>query len=84
MLSMLKEKGWYAGKLGTGFIAWTSIPTTYAGGVRSIEDLEKFNQLAHGKLHVTIGSALSIFGGDLPYTDVVEYCKKAGSCEAHL
>ena len=58
--------------------------TTYAGGVRSIEDLEKFNQLAHGKLHVTIGSALSIFGGDLPYTDVVEYCKKAGSCEAHL
>lgn len=57
---------------------WTSIPTTYAGGVRSIEDLEKFNQLAHGKLHVTIGSALSIFGGDLPYTDVVEYCKKGG------
>jgi len=58
--------------------AWTSIPTTYAGGVRSIEDLERFNQLANGKLHVTIGSALSIFGGDLPYTDVVEYCKKGG------
>lgn len=57
---------------------WTSIPTTYAGGVRSLEDLEKFNQLANGKLHVTIGSALSIFGGELPYTDVVNYCERGG------
>ncbi|WP_449442894.1 phosphoribosylformimino-5-aminoimidazole carboxamide ribotide isomerase [Ureibacillus acetophenoni] len=53
---------------------WTSIPTTYAGGVRSLEDLKKFEQLSDGKLHVTIGSALDIFGGDLPYTDVVSYC----------
>ncbi|QGH33753.1 phosphoribosylformimino-5-aminoimidazole carboxamide ribotide isomerase [Gracilibacillus salitolerans] len=52
-----------------------SIPTTYAGGVRSIEDLELFEQLAKGKLHVTIGSALDIFGGDLSYQEVVEYCK---------
>lgn len=54
---------------------WTSIPTTYAGGVRSLEDLQKFEQIANGKLHVTIGSALSIFGGDLPYEHVVSYCK---------
>ena len=54
---------------------WTSIPTTYAGGVRSLEDLEKFKKLSNGKLHVTIGSALDIFGGDLPYQDVVSYCK---------
>ena len=55
---------------------WTTIPTTYAGGVRSLEDLKKFEQLSNGKLHVTIGSALSIFGGDLRYEDVVNYCKK--------
>lgn len=55
---------------------WTSIPTTYAGGVRSLEDLKKFEQLSEGKLHVTIGSALDIFGGDLSYRDVVEYCKE--------
>ena len=55
---------------------WTSIPTTYAGGVRSLADLEEFKQIADGKLHVTIGSALSIFGGDLSYSDVVNYCKK--------
>lgn len=72
------KKGGMQESLVQDLAAWTSIPTTYAGGVRSIEDLEKFNQLAHGKLHVTIGSALSIFGGDLPYTDVVEYCKKGG------
>lgn len=54
---------------------WTSIPTTYAGGIRSLEDLQKFEQLTNGKLHVTIGSALSIFGGDLPYEEVVQYCK---------
>lgn len=54
---------------------WTTIPTTYAGGVRSLEDLRKFEQLTNGKLHVTIGSALSIFGGDLSYKEVVSYCK---------
>lgn len=54
---------------------WTTIPTTYAGGVRSLEDLEKFKQIANGKLHVTIGSALDIFGGDLSYKEVVDHCK---------
>ena len=54
---------------------WTTIPTTYAGGVRSLEDLRKFELLGQSKLHVTIGSALDIFGGDLRYEDVVAYCK---------
>ncbi len=55
---------------------WTSIPTTYAGGVRSLDDLKKFNEITGGKLHVTIGSALDIFGGDLKYEDVVAFCSK--------
>lgn len=55
---------------------WTTIPTTYAGGVRSLGDLGEFKQLSNGKLHVTIGSALSIFGGDLDYDSVVSYCGK--------
>ena len=54
---------------------WTSIPTTYAGGVRSLEDLQKFNNLSKGRLHVTIGSALDIFGGDLSYRKVVSFCE---------
>lgn len=56
--------------------AWTSIPTTYAGGVRSLEDLKKFETIADGKLHVTIGSALSIFGGDLDFQTAVTYCEQ--------
>ncbi|QGQ93757.1 phosphoribosylformimino-5-aminoimidazole carboxamide ribotide isomerase [Paenibacillus psychroresistens] len=55
---------------------WVSIPTTYAGGARSIADLELFNSLTAGKLDITIGSALDIFGGNLPYKQVVEYCNQ--------
>ena len=54
---------------------WVTIPTTYAGGIRSIADLKRFQSLTEGKLHVTIGSALSIFGGNLSYEEVVKYCK---------
>jgi phosphoribosylformimino-5-aminoimidazole carboxamide ribotide isomerase len=42
---------------------WCSIPVTYAGGGRSIEDLELVNKLSGGKVDLTIGSALDIFGG---------------------
>ena len=52
------------------------IPCVYAGGVRSFEDLEKLNEIGQGRIDVTIGSALDIFGGTLSYCDVVEYCRK--------
>ncbi|MBM7563683.1 phosphoribosylformimino-5-aminoimidazole carboxamide ribotide isomerase [Paenibacillus sacheonensis] len=51
-----------------------TIPTTYAGGARSFEDLDLFRRLTAGKLDITIGSALDIFGGALPYDEVVAYC----------
>jgi len=40
-----------------------TIPVTYAGGARSIEDLEQVQTLSKGKVDLTIGSALDIFGG---------------------
>lgn len=40
-----------------------SIPVTYAGGARSLEDLKKVHSLSNGKVDLTIGSALDIFGG---------------------
>jgi len=55
---------------------WTSIPTTYAGGARSFEDIELFHTISKGKLGLTIGSALSIFGGTLSYEQVLEAFKK--------
>ncbi|WP_370278091.1 phosphoribosylformimino-5-aminoimidazole carboxamide ribotide isomerase [Pontibacterium sp.] len=39
------------------------IPVTYAGGARSLEDLKLVDQLSAGKVDLTIGSALDIFGG---------------------
>lgn len=42
---------------------WCSIPVTYAGGGRSLEDLELVKKLSGGKVDLTIGSALDIFGG---------------------
>ena len=42
---------------------WCNIPVTYAGGGRSIEDLELVKKLSNGKVDLTIGSALDIFGG---------------------
>jgi phosphoribosylformimino-5-aminoimidazole carboxamide ribotide isomerase len=53
---------------------WVQIPTTYAGGARSIADLEAFRKVTGGKLDITIGSALDIFGGDLSYSEVIAYC----------
>lgn len=40
-----------------------TIPTVYAGGARNIADLEQVKQLSNGKVDLTIGSALDIFGG---------------------
>lgn len=42
---------------------WNGIPVTYAGGVGSYEDLELLKKLGQGRLNVTIGSALDLFGG---------------------
>lgn len=42
---------------------WVTIPTTYAGGARSLEEIVLVEQLSDGKIDLTIGSALDIFGG---------------------
>ena len=46
---------------------WNKLPITYAGGIGSIKDLQEFEKLSEGKLDFTIGSALDLFGGELPY-----------------
>lgn len=50
--------------------SWEGIPVTYAGGIGSLEDLEQFRQVSGGKLDFTIGSALDLFGGKIPYETV--------------
>jgi phosphoribosylformimino-5-aminoimidazole carboxamide ribotide isomerase len=53
---------------------WCSIPITYAGGGRGIGDLNHVREISHGKIDLTIGSALDIFGGSLAkFSDCVEW-----------
>lgn len=47
------------------------IPSTYAGGVHSYEDLEKLKLLGKDRVDVTIGSALDLFGGRMSFETVV-------------
>ncbi|KAI0722904.1 Phosphoribosylformimino-5-aminoimidazole carboxamide ribotide isomerase [Earliella scabrosa] len=52
---------------------WVDIPTTYAGGAKSISDLALVDRLSNGKVDLTYGSSLDIFGGTLvKFEELVE------------
>ena len=55
---------------------WSPVPVTYAGGAQRLEDLDRVLALGQGRVDLTIGSALDIFGGDVSYRDVVAWHKK--------
>ncbi len=69
------KKGGIEEKLIGELAGWQGVPVTYAGGVRDLEDLKKLREAGGGKIDVTIGSALSIFGGALDFEEVVRYCR---------
>jgi phosphoribosylformimino-5-aminoimidazole carboxamide ribotide isomerase len=53
---------------------WCSIPVTYAGGGKTLDDLGKVKQISHGRVDLTIGSALDIFGGQgVKFKDCIEW-----------
>jgi phosphoribosylformimino-5-aminoimidazole carboxamide ribotide isomerase len=53
---------------------WTPLSMTYAGGAKSLADLEEVTRVGRGKIDLTIGSALDIFGGSgVKYADVVAF-----------
>lgn len=56
---------------------WTPLPTTYAGGARSLADLEDVTRLGQGRIDLTIGSALDIFGGSgVNYAEAVAFNRR--------
>jgi phosphoribosylformimino-5-aminoimidazole carboxamide ribotide isomerase len=56
---------------------WGRRPVTYAGGARSVQDLERVDRLSNGQVDLTIGSALDIFGGKTArYTDCVAFNRR--------
>jgi phosphoribosylformimino-5-aminoimidazole carboxamide ribotide isomerase len=48
-------------------------PVTYAGGATRLKDLDLVKHLGQGRVDLTIGSALDIFGGTVSYRDVVSW-----------
>ena len=53
---------------------WCTLPVTYAGGGKTLEDLDKVAKLSGGKVDLTIGSALDIFGGQgVKFDDCVQW-----------
>lgn len=53
---------------------WCNIPITYAGGAKDVADLRRVQELSQGKVDLTYGSALDIFGGKLVrFKDCVDW-----------
>ena len=52
---------------------FNEIPVTYAGGVGAWKDIELLKELTGGRINVTIGSALSLFGGILDFDEVIRF-----------
>jgi phosphoribosylformimino-5-aminoimidazole carboxamide ribotide isomerase len=56
---------------------WAKIPMTYAGGVGSFADVQLVDRLSKGKVDVTVGSALDLFGGTaVKYQDLVRWNRR--------
>lgn len=54
------------------------IPVTYAGGANAFEDLATVDRLSDGKVDLTVGSALDLFGGSqISYADCVAWNRQA-------
>jgi phosphoribosylformimino-5-aminoimidazole carboxamide ribotide isomerase len=59
------------------------IPATYAGGAKSLADLETVERLGRGRIDLTIGSALDIFGGNgVCYDEAVAFNRRRGEVQS--
>lgn len=54
-------------RLGEYFV----LPATYAGGVHSNEDIQWIRKKGRERIDFTVGSALDLFGGDIPYESLI-------------
>jgi len=53
---------------------WGKLPVTYAGGAASMEDVALVAEAGGGKVDVTVGSALDLFGGKgITYAEIVAW-----------
>ncbi|MEI6674543.1 MAG: phosphoribosylformimino-5-aminoimidazole carboxamide ribotide isomerase [Verrucomicrobiota bacterium] len=57
--------------------AWGNAPLTYAGGAATLADVRLVEQAGRGRVDVTVGSALDIFGGQgVSYSDLLAWNRR--------
>lgn len=57
--------------------AWGGCPITYAGGAATMADVEQVDTLSGGKVDLTVGSALDLFGGSgIRYGELVDWNRR--------
>jgi phosphoribosylformimino-5-aminoimidazole carboxamide ribotide isomerase len=57
--------------------SWGKIPVTYAGGAATMDDVLRVESAGRGRVDVTVGSALDLFGGKgLGYKDLVTWNRR--------
>jgi len=57
--------------------SWGGRPVTYAGGAASMDDVRRVEELSGGRVDVTVGSALDLFGGSgVGYDELVEWNRR--------
>lgn len=50
----------------------SNIPVTYAGGISSVKDIKYIKDVTGGRVNITIGTSLDIFGGSLKLSEVLD------------
>lgn len=82
MVHPADETGKQAGideRLVRNLAKWSTVPVTYAGGARSIEDLVLVDRASEGEMDLVIGSALDIYAGNgVTLAEVVRWNKEHG------
>ena len=55
---------------------YTGSTVTYAGGIASYDDIRMIKDLSDGRIDITIGSALDIYGGHLDMNEIIRICSE--------
>lgn len=51
---------------------YAPVPSTYAGGITTLQDIDLIAELGQQRVDYTVGSALDLFGGSLPFRLLVQ------------
>ncbi len=53
-----------------------ALPVTYAGGIHSYDDIRALKKVSGGRVNITVGSALDLFGGKLSCEEILKIIRE--------